>query len=112
MRSPFLAAQWRIYARHLAASRRPILVGPWRSEGGFELLYWIPFLCSLRERYGISRDRLITIRHGGSLRVPPNGCGPHAERASVPTDRQPQTECPGGVGTPRLCAHGDQSRDP
>lgn len=66
MRSPFLALQWRMYARHLAASRLPILVGPWRSEVGFELLYWIPFLSSLRERYGISRDRLIAIGRGGS----------------------------------------------
>lgn len=61
-----LPLRWRLYARHLAASRHPILVGPWRSEVGFELLYWIPFLHSLRERYGISRDRLIAIGRGGS----------------------------------------------
>jgi len=61
-----LPLQWRLYARHLAASRRPILVGPWQSEVGFELLYWIPFLHNLRERYGISRDRLIAIGRGGS----------------------------------------------
>ncbi len=61
-----LPLQWRLFARHLAASRRPILCGPWRSEVGFELLYWIPFLHNLRERYGISRDRLITIGRGGS----------------------------------------------
>lgn len=61
-----LPLQWRLFARHLAASRRPILLGPWRSEVGFELLYWIPFLHNLRERYGISRDRLIAIGRGGS----------------------------------------------
>lgn len=61
-----LPLQWRLYARHLAASRHPILVGPWRSEVGFELLYWIPFLRHLREQYDISRDRLITIGRGGS----------------------------------------------
>jgi hypothetical protein len=64
--TPLLHAQWRLFARHLAASRRPILIGPWRSEVGFELLYWIPFLHSLRERYGISRDRCIAIGRGGS----------------------------------------------
>lgn len=61
-----LPLQWRLYARHLAASRLPILVGPWRSEVGFELLYWIPFLHNFRERYGISRDRLIAVGRGGS----------------------------------------------
>lgn len=61
-----LPLQWRLYARHLAASRLPILCGPWRSEVGFELLYWIPFLHNLRERYGISRDRLIAVGRGGS----------------------------------------------
>ena len=58
--------QWRLYARHLAASSRPILIGPFRSEVGFELLYWIPFLHALRERYGIKKDRLIVIGRGGS----------------------------------------------
>lgn len=66
MRSAILRAQWSVYARHLAASRRPIVVGPWRSEVGFELLYWIPFLNAFRERYRISRDRLIVIGRGGS----------------------------------------------
>ena len=27
---------------------RPILLGPWRSELGFEVLYWIPFLAWLK----------------------------------------------------------------
>jgi hypothetical protein len=52
--------------RHLAASTHPILVGPWRSEVGFEVLYWIPYLTALRKRYGISRDRIIALGRGGS----------------------------------------------
>ncbi len=28
----------------LGRQDRPIIVGPWLSETGFELLYWIPFL--------------------------------------------------------------------
>ena len=28
----------------VARSSRPILVGPWRSEVGFEVLYWLPYL--------------------------------------------------------------------
>jgi hypothetical protein len=61
-----LSPRWHLYARHLAASRAPILIGPWRSEVGFEVLYWIPFLHRLRKRFNISRDRLITIGRGGS----------------------------------------------
>jgi hypothetical protein len=66
LRNPLLRAQWAIFARHLAASKLPILIGPFRSEVGFELLYWIPFLNALRERYGISRDRCVAIGRGGS----------------------------------------------
>jgi len=63
---PLLRAQWALTARHLAASSRPILIGPWRSEVGFELLYWIPFLHALRARYKIPAERLIAIGRGGS----------------------------------------------
>lgn len=59
-------ARWALFQRHLAASRAPILIGPWRSEVGFELLYWIPFLNRLRESLKLSRDRLIAIGRGGS----------------------------------------------
>lgn len=63
---PILRAQWALFARHLAASSTPILIGPWRSEVGFELLYWIPFLNAFRERFKIPADRLIAIGRGGS----------------------------------------------
>jgi hypothetical protein len=66
LRRHILEAQWALYARHLAASRLPILIGPWRSEVGFELLYWIPFLHAFRERYQIDPNRLIAIGRGGS----------------------------------------------
>ena len=61
-----LESRWRAYARYLAQSRRPILCGPWRSELGFEVLYWIPFLQAFRHQYGIDRTRLIAIGRGGS----------------------------------------------
>lgn len=66
LRRHLLRAQWALFARHLAASRHPILVGPWRSEVGFELLYWIPFLIGFRERLKIDKNRLIAIGRGGS----------------------------------------------
>lgn len=62
----FLDTRWRIYAELLKRSRRPILCGPWRSEVGFEILYWIPFLQALRVTHGIDKSRLIAIGRGGS----------------------------------------------
>jgi hypothetical protein len=50
----------------LASDRRPIVLGPWLGEVGFELLYWIPFLRWFSERYRISPDRLIAVSRGGA----------------------------------------------
>lgn len=59
-----IEAQWWAYAKRLQYSTRPILIGPWRSEVGFELLYWLPFLHAFRSR--IDPNRLIAIGRGGS----------------------------------------------
>ena len=50
----------------LARDQRPILLGPWLGEVGFELLYWIPFLRWFAERYEIPRERLIAVSRGGA----------------------------------------------
>lgn len=50
----------------MAHSSAPILLGPWRSELGFEALYWLPWLAAVRARYNISRDRLIAVSRGGA----------------------------------------------
>lgn len=50
----------------LAASDKPIIVGPWLSEVGYELLYWIPFLNWATRAYGLERDRLIVVSRGGA----------------------------------------------
>ena len=47
-------------------STGPILFGPWVSEVGFELLYWIPFLNWAVERYGLDRRRLVVLSRGGA----------------------------------------------
>jgi hypothetical protein len=49
----------------LARGRRPIIAGPWLSEVGFEVLYWIPFLRWLEDRYRIDRERVIAVSRGG-----------------------------------------------
>jgi hypothetical protein len=49
----------------MAATMRPIIVGPWLAEVGYEVLYWIPFLRWLMDAHGIPRDRVIAVSRGG-----------------------------------------------
>jgi ADP-heptose:LPS heptosyltransferase len=51
--------------RAIGASGRPVIVGPWLSEVGFELLYWIPFLRWAIAMAKIPRDRLWVLSRGG-----------------------------------------------
>jgi hypothetical protein len=45
---------------------RPIVAGPWCSEIGFELLYWIPFLRSALERGAVDPARVTVVSRGGA----------------------------------------------
>lgn len=45
---------------------RPVLVGPWTGEVGFELLYWVPFVRWAVTTYGIAPDRLLVVSRGGT----------------------------------------------
>jgi hypothetical protein len=55
----------RTLAREGAGSR-PIVVGPWTSEVGYEALYWVPFLRWAADRYGVRPDRIIALSRGGT----------------------------------------------
>jgi hypothetical protein len=44
---------------------RPIIVGPWTGEVGFELLYWVPFVRWVVKTYGIPPERLLVVSRGG-----------------------------------------------
>jgi hypothetical protein len=48
-------------------ARRPgrIVVGPWHSEIGFELLYWIPMLRHALEAAGVGPERVTAVSRGG-----------------------------------------------
>jgi hypothetical protein len=61
-----LELQWKAFARYLSLSKAPIICGPWRSEVGFEICYWIPFIHAFRHQYKIPKERLIAIGRGGS----------------------------------------------
>jgi hypothetical protein len=61
------AAEWQVH-REIAAvarGRGPIIAGPWLSEVGFEVLYWIPFLRWFEDRYRIDPARVIAVSRGG-----------------------------------------------
>lgn len=51
---------------HWRRRQTPILVGPWRSELGFEVLYWLPFLAAWLARTRIDPARLVAISRGGA----------------------------------------------
>jgi hypothetical protein len=48
-----------------AASGKPIVVGPWLMEVGFELLYWIPLLRRYLREAGIPPERVVAVSRGG-----------------------------------------------
>jgi hypothetical protein len=50
----------------LRKSSSPILLGPWISEVGFEVIYWAPFLNWAIKTYGLESRRLIVISRGGA----------------------------------------------
>ena len=50
----------------LGRSGRPIILGPWLSETGFELLYWIPFLAWAKAYGNFDPERLIVVSRGGA----------------------------------------------
>lgn len=54
------------YLQRLKRSDAPILVGPWRGEVGFEVLYWIPFVAQIAHETGIPIERFIPISRGGA----------------------------------------------
>ena len=52
-------------AIRLAASDRPLVLGPWISEVGFEVLYWIPFLAWLKTMAQWDSANVIAVSRGG-----------------------------------------------
>ena len=50
----------------LTKTDRPIVIGPWVGEVGYELLYWIPFLNWAVKAFGLEQRRLIVVSRGGA----------------------------------------------
>lgn len=61
----------RAYLRYIAFTGRPIVLGPWRSELGFEVLYWLPFLHWALQYAKIPPDRCLALSRGGMGKLYP-----------------------------------------
>ena len=69
-RGPFDAVERHIEGEiaRIVDSPKPIIVGPWLSEVGFEILYWIPLLRWIKERFGLDPERVVVVSRGGTQR--------------------------------------------
>jgi hypothetical protein len=59
--------EWRVEREieRVVSGTRPIVVGPWLSEVGYEVLYWVPFVRWVKAAYRIDPDRLWVVSRGG-----------------------------------------------
>jgi hypothetical protein len=48
------------------SGRGPLIAGPWLSEVGYEVLYWIPFLRWVQAAYRVPADRIVAVSRGGT----------------------------------------------
>jgi hypothetical protein len=53
-------------SRRVVSSGSPLVIGPWMSEVGYELLYWIPMLRFLHAELGWNADRAYVVSRGGA----------------------------------------------
>ena len=61
-------AEWKVerdIARVVSGSD-PIVVGPWLSEVGYEVLYWVPFVRWVQSQFHIPPERLVVVTRGGA----------------------------------------------
>jgi hypothetical protein len=64
--TPAVGAAWfRAYVRWMASTSWPIVVGPFRSELGFEVLYWMPMVRWALQQHGIDPGRVVVLSRGG-----------------------------------------------
>jgi hypothetical protein len=60
------AEETRELVKSLGRSGRPIILGPWLSETGFELLYWIPFLAWAKSYGNFDPEQVVAVSRGGA----------------------------------------------
>jgi hypothetical protein len=62
-----MSATWRVEREieRVLTSRGRILVGPWFSEVGYEVLYWLPFVRRALAAYRVAPSRVVAMSRGG-----------------------------------------------
>jgi hypothetical protein len=74
-RTRHIGEQWNTWRHQWAVERDleraiagsgPVLAGPWLSEVGYEVLYWVPFLRWVKAAYRIPDERLVVMSRGGT----------------------------------------------
>ena len=60
--------EWAIEAEieRIVGRGRPLVVGPWISEVGYETLYWLPFLRWVQAAFRLEPNRVIAVSRGGA----------------------------------------------
>jgi hypothetical protein len=63
----FHNVEWQIEREieQIVSGGRPLVLGPWISEVGFETLYWIPFLHWVKAAFRLDPDRIVAVSRGG-----------------------------------------------
>lgn len=52
--------------KRLTSRGKTLVVGPWLSEVGFEILYWVPFLQWVCERFRVDPEKVVIVTRGGA----------------------------------------------
>lgn len=62
--------EWQVESdlERVVSGTAPLIVGPWCSEVGYEVLYWIPFLRWVMAAYRIPAERIVAVSRGGVAR--------------------------------------------
>jgi hypothetical protein len=102
----------RAIERELAALARgtdPIVVGPWLSEVGYEVLYWRPFLTWAVDRFRIAPERLVAVSRGGVDDWYRGIAGRYVELLQLfsPAEFGERNEARRGSGDQKQLAHAD-----
>jgi hypothetical protein len=60
--------EWRVEREieRVVSGGGPIVIGPWLSEVGYEVLYWVPFVRWVKAAFRLDPDQLLVVSRGGA----------------------------------------------
>lgn len=75
----------------------PIVAGPWVSEVGYEVLYWVPFLRWVTAAYRIPPERVVAMSRGGTASWYAGVAGRYAEVLNYATPTELSARAAAGI---------------